>query len=89
LTDTVQCDRHGEQDWAAVCEHIMATLQDRKPRGFCWTLDDDGHYQALCSSCEAMDDAAWERVRGQVHRIICIGCYREAASINDVVVTIQ
>ena len=89
MRGTVTCAEHGDRDWAAVCAHILETLQDEVPRGFWWVIDDEGGYQAFCTECEHMDGAEWERVREDMCTILCIECFLRAASINNVALTLQ
>ena len=85
----MNCAEHGDRAWAAGCAHLLDTLRDGVPRGFWWVIDDEGGYQALCSSCEEMDSTEWERVREDLHAILCVECFRRAASINNVALTLQ
>ena len=84
MSATVRCSEHGEQAWAAVCRHIADSVTDGVPRGFTYVIGDDGGYQAFCDDCEALSAAEWERVRSDVHTIICLACCRRAAALNNV-----
>ena len=35
----IHCCEHGEQEETFVCQHIVETLKDKKPRGFWWSSE--------------------------------------------------
>jgi hypothetical protein len=85
MTETIVCDRHGANESCCVCAHICTSLQDRKARGFIWSYKDAEHgYQAMCDLCNDMSDEAWERDHYELLKVICFGCYADAASLNGV-----
>lgn len=86
MTDKLVCDEHGDSEATFVCTHIIQTLDDAVPRGFNWSLDRDGEYQAACSACRSLSDAEWERVAGEVCTILCLGCFKQAASLNGITI---
>lgn len=83
MSAMIRCDKHGDQAWAAVCRHVADSVGDGVPRGFTFVVE-DGAYQAFCDDCEALSAEAWERVRSDVHTIICVECFRRAAALNNV-----
>jgi hypothetical protein len=85
----IECREHGAGESAAVCAHILETLRDGVPRGFCCTSDEADDYQAICSGCQEMDQAEWDRVRSDLHVIICRECCRKAAAINGYELSFQ
>ena len=84
MSQTISCDVHGERACAIVCVHIVETLKDSEPRGFHWSLDEDGEHQATCSSCSDMDDSIWETLEVELGRVLCFECYCRAATLNGV-----
>ena len=58
MTEKLTCEKHGEQNEAIICIHLVNTLTDRKPRGFIWSRDDDGSINAYCIGCKDMVDRA-------------------------------
>jgi len=81
---TIDCIEHGQQVDAAVCGHIVQTLKDRKARGFLAQIDDDGGHSAICTYCNEMPIAEWERTQRENFAIVCFECYRKAAKLNGV-----
>ena len=50
----IDCQEHGQQDTAFVCQHIVEGLRQGRSVGFFWSRDDDSPYpDAWCSECEA------------------------------------
>jgi hypothetical protein len=86
VSDIVQCDVHGSSLETFVCKHIAETLADGSPRGFRWFVDDEGDYQATCDTCSELPDAEWEARQGELGRILCLGCFGRAASLNGVII---
>ena len=84
MSDRVHCDEHGDSATTFVCVHITDSLSDGKPRGFLWSIDDDGEYQAVCPQYRETPDDQWEARAGEVGRILCFGCYQRAAKLNGV-----
>ncbi len=79
----LQCGTHGEQDETVVCRHIIDTLQDGEPRGFVWNRA-DGEFQALCTACNALSDDAFAAAEAEIIRLLCFGCFQDAAALNGV-----
>jgi NADH:ubiquinone oxidoreductase subunit D len=84
LSETITCSEHGESETTIVCQHIAETLADDSPRGFRWSIDEDGEHQATCDTCSDMTDEAWEQRQVELGRVLCFGCYKRAASLNGV-----
>jgi hypothetical protein len=88
MGDTVRCDRHGLQEEAFVCQHIVASLGDRLVRGFHWPRDSaQTRPDAWCSECnERLRQANWEWTAAAEHaagvRLVCGRCYDEAKALN-------
>jgi hypothetical protein len=88
VTTTVICGEHGEQPRTYVCDHIVQTLRDRRPRGFFFDADSDQEYpDAWCGQCDEMLHAAggeWtEELGTTAHvRLLCARCYLTAKAIN-------
>ena len=81
MSDPIQCDVHGPSEATFVCEHICASMTDLQARGFNWSRE-DGEYQATCDVCRSTTEEEWAAVSGKVIRMICFGCFQEAAAIN-------
>ena len=85
---TVECTRHGRQQETFVCQHVVQTLRDRRPRGFFWPGEsEDPRPDAWCSECNQILKAAeWEwteRAIGHAHiQVLCGSCYDEAKALN-------
>jgi len=88
MKKVIQCDEHGEQQATYVCQHIIQTLRDSKPRGF-WTSDDPDNLRpdAWCAKCEAKvqeTNGEWndesEAIAGV--SVLCGACYDRAIAIN-------
>lgn len=84
MSRQVTCDAHGETEATIVCAHIIDTLNDEKPRGFLWSLDEDNEYQAVCTDCHNMPRDEWSERATELGRILCFGCYKKAAMLNGV-----
>ena len=86
---SIECDTHGSQKAAAVCAHILETLQDETRRGFCLATNEEGDFQALCTNCGETDLEEWLRVRDDLHVMICFQCFRRAAELNNLELPVQ
>jgi hypothetical protein len=86
--DAVECAEHGLQGKTYVCQHILVTLHDRQPRGFCFDEASKAAYpDAWCEACNTMtkeNGGQWTDELEQVAQIklICAGCYLEAKRLN-------
>jgi hypothetical protein len=54
----VECPEHGAQPATYVCQHLLQTLRDSKPRGFFCANDGSEYPDAWCHECEQMLVAA-------------------------------
>lgn len=85
---TIECDRHGVQEETFVCQHIVQTLSDEKPRGFYWARDSEQRRpDAWCSECQARVSATggeWtEEVLAHAKvKLLCGACYDVASRLN-------
>ena len=85
---TVECDRHGPQAEAFVCKHILQSLLDRRPTGFCWAAESPNpRPDAWCLECDRhrqQTGGDWteenEKVAGV--SLICGVCYDDAKRMN-------
>ncbi len=84
MSETVHCDDHGATPATIVCAHVVQTLNDGHPRGFVWSLDDEGDYQAVCSSCSEMAGDEWADRAVALGRVLCLECFFRAAALNGV-----
>lgn len=77
----MMCAEHGEQPETFVCQHIVETLHDERPRGFHWSAESTQPYpDAWCSACnERLRSADWEWTDDTLAfarvRLLCAGCY--------------
>jgi hypothetical protein len=85
--ETVECEEHGKQKVAFICQHVVATLEDGQARGFVWDRDEDGLINAYCDDCDAAIEANngdWTpeiEAKADVG-MMCEVCVSEAAKIN-------
>ncbi|MDX1757165.1 MAG: hypothetical protein R3175_14000 [Marinobacter sp.] len=87
-TPYVECCKHGRQQATFVCQHIVQSLQDGKPRGFWWSQEspDNPRPDAWCSECEEVVNRVgeWndesEAFAGV--RLLCGACYDRAKALN-------
>ena len=54
MTEMLECERHGAQNEAFICSHLVLTLADKMPRGLIWSRDEDGSINAYCVACDDM-----------------------------------
>ena len=84
----VECCEHGNQQATFVCQHIIATLEDGKPRGFWWAHDPENpRPDAWCSECESnvqKSNGEWndENEAFAGIKLLCGACYDKAKEIN-------
>ena len=85
----IECCKHGKQQATYVCQHIVQSLEDEKPRGF-WCSNespDNPRPDAWCNECEAIvnDAGGWndetELFAGV--KLLCGACYDKAKHLND------
>jgi hypothetical protein len=82
MADRIACTIHGPGEATYVCSHVAQSLQDNVPRGFHWHVDENQNFQAFCTACDAMDEAAWAKVVASVSRAMCIQCFQRVAALN-------
>ncbi len=85
--ETIDCEDHGKQKAAYVCQHIVMTLDDGQARGFVWTRDEDGAINAYCDACDAAlekNGGEWtpELEAASDMGMLCEMCTAQAARIN-------
>ncbi|MGP9827742.1 hypothetical protein ACT048_25045 [Ectopseudomonas khazarica] len=87
-TKYITCSTHGRQQATYVCQHIVETLKDRKPRGFWSSEENPGNPRpdSWCNKCEEMVNAAGEwndetEAEAGVS-LICGACYDNAKALN-------
>lgn len=78
----VDCEIHGRQDEAFVCQHLANNLSDRpRPIGFHHADNPSNpHPDAWCSECNARFVAEGSEWRGEARQnleatLLCAGCY--------------
>ncbi|MCV0398078.1 MAG: hypothetical protein K5872_18690 [Rhizobiaceae bacterium] len=54
MTEQLQCEKHGLQNEAFICSHLVSTLSDKVSRGLVWSRDEDGLINAYCVGCQDM-----------------------------------
>lgn len=86
MSDTIACDSHGDSAQTYVCVHVAQSLSDGVLCGFKWSVDEDDEFQAVCDACDSMDDEEWAAQESDLIRILCFGCYRDAAALHGVTV---
>lgn len=86
----VECCEHGKQQATYVCQHIVQSLRDGKPRGF-WSSEEsleNPRPDSWCSACEDVVNRAgeWndesEAFAGV--KLLCGACYDRAKLMNPV-----
>jgi hypothetical protein len=84
----IHCDEHGEQQATYVCQHIIQTLSDGKPRGF-WASGnpENPRPDAWCAECEAKVQEAGGEWSDESEAfagvsLLCGACYDRAIAIN-------
>ncbi|MBR2536053.1 MAG: hypothetical protein IKE66_08285 [Hyphomicrobium sp.] len=84
--DLIECEGHGQQRPAFVCQHLAETQPDDEPIGFHWNCE-GGDLLANCDDCEAeasddgfLPDDYFE----ENFVVICRMCFVEMAAVNDV-----
>jgi hypothetical protein len=87
-TRFVNCCEHGKQQETFVCQHIVQTLHDKKPRGFWWSTErpENPRPDAWCSECEDLSNkcGGWVGEAEELAsiKILCGTCYDNAKEIN-------
>lgn len=85
----IHCDEHGEQQATFVCQHILQTLKDGRPRGF-WTSDnpENPRPDAWCAECETKVQETGGEWNDESEAfagisLLCGACYDRAIAINN------
>lgn len=84
----VECSEHGQQQATYVCQHIVQSLRDGKPRGF-WSSEespDNPRPDSWCSTCEDVVNriGEWNEESESFAGIslLCGACYDRAKDMN-------
>lgn len=80
----INCDTHGRQPETFVCVHIIEAVRSGEPKGFWWSRSEDGVWDAVCDGCNKLNQDAFDRLGPDNIKIICLGCFEDAAALNDV-----
>lgn len=84
----VECRRHGPQEETFVCEHVVQSLRDGRPRGFYWSdRVETARGDAWCSTCNEALQAAGGEWTAETEKLanvklLCGACYDEAKRLN-------
>ena len=84
----IECSEHGKQQATYVCQHIVQSLLDRKPRGFWWSSEcsENPRPDAWCSECEDLVNRVGEwndESEGFAGvKLLCAACYDQAKEMN-------
>lgn len=81
----MNCPIHGDQRSTLVCQHIVDTVNDGKPRGFHWRRDDAGEYEGVCNECKQIPEAQQKKKLAPLVRSVCLQCFAEAGRKNGIV----
>ena len=84
----VECCEHGKQQSTYVCQHIVQSLENGEPRGFCCSTESPNNPRpdAWCNECEVRVNEAgeWndetEAFAGV--KLLCGACYDKAKKFN-------
>lgn len=86
---SVRCDEHGSQPKAYICQHLLSSMYDRRPRGIvvCDTDPEDGSTSAYCWGCQSMLEQGGGEWTDEMSdrlgvKIICAECLRKCIEIN-------
>ena len=88
MTNTVECQTHGEQEETYVCQHLARSLNTQEHVGFFWANEPRG--DAGCSECEAVRvkeggiSGDWNDRSEELAGItlICGACYDKVRALN-------
>lgn len=84
----VDCCEHGRQEETFVCQHIVETLKDKKPRGFWWYSEQNApRPDAWCHECNDRVKATdWEWTEDNEKlaniQLLCGKCYDNAKDLS-------
>ena len=79
----LKCGTHGWQEETLVCRHIVESLKDGTPRGFCWNKSDDT-WEAICEDCNNLSPDEFAASAADLVQTLCFGCFRDAAALNGI-----
>jgi hypothetical protein len=85
----IDCSVHGKQDKTYVCRHILASLRDRRVRGFWFdTAEEDRRPDAWCDECNAHLMAFGGKWTDEAQAacqiaVLCGKCYDDAKMLNE------
>ena len=85
----IHCDTHGKRRTAFVCHHLFISIQDKQPRGFFWSRDEDGCINAYCNECDhylETHGGEWNETTEAFAdiKLVCESCASVAAKLNDI-----
>ncbi|QMU57813.1 MAG: hypothetical protein GKR98_06155 [Boseongicola sp.] len=83
----VECSTHGQTRPAFVCQHLLATLRDKKERGVNWLWDEEKQVNAWCNDCEDFLQSHGEEWNDETEAfakitLICEGCFNRLKDTN-------
>ncbi|MEM8935575.1 MAG: hypothetical protein AAGC77_04130 [Pseudomonadota bacterium] len=84
MTATITCPAHGSQPETFVCVHIIEGMEAGEARGFWYSKNPDGVYDAVCGACDALSQDDFDALGPENIKVICFGCFKEAAALNDI-----
>ena len=84
MAKKIKCGTHGKQEETLVCKHIIETLKDGVPRGFCYNKS-DGEWEAIWDACNDLSPEDFAAIAEENVNTLCYGCFRQAAAINGIV----
>ncbi len=81
---SVTCGTHGKQPQTFVCVHIVESIREGEAKGFWWSRGPDGVWDAVCTDCNNLSQEAFEAMGDENIAVICLGCFEDAAALNEV-----
>ncbi len=83
---TIQCSKHGMGELVHVCNHIVMSMRDNKPRGIYVWKDDQGVTCAWCDDCALRAEASDQGpnrvpLKFQVENV-CDQCFESVRALN-------
>jgi hypothetical protein len=86
-TKIIQCEKHGAGELVHVCNHIVQSIRDNKPRGVYVWKDDEGVTCAWCNDCALRAEASDQGpnrvpLKFQVENV-CNQCFETVRVLND------
>ena len=88
MSEMIDCEEHGKQKAAEVCQHIVASRDDGQARGFV-AARDGGDVTAYCDACDAMLEKSGGEWTSAAEasadmQLMCEVCTADVAAKNDV-----